>query len=188
MQPKEPQAEKPMPDMPNFTKSSQAEAEAETEPAKIPIADPVIRAPSPVPNDDDLPISSLFKKKQTEDDIEDDDSIYDEEIVAEEMPKLPSLETIINDARMAGATPDDIEKLKVTYARALSLGVTIVEMQEIEENEREVRLAEEKDAESRKLAKSLAIKERDDLTSADEKTKLDPKRALEIAKKASQDQ
>jgi hypothetical protein len=187
MQPKEPQAEKPMPDMPKFTKASQAETEA-----AIPEADPVIRAPSPVPNDDDLPISSLFKKKQTEDDIEDDDSIYDEEIVAEEMPKLPSLETIINDARMAGATPDDIEKLKVTYARALSLGVTMVEMMEIEDNEREVRLAEEKDAESRKLAKSLAIKERDDLTSADEKTKLDPyqaqKRALEIAKKASQDQ
>ena len=189
----ETQAEKPMPEMPNFTKASQAEPEPETEAAEIPVADHVISIPSPNPqNEDDLPISPIFKNKA--DDEEDDDDIVDEEIEAEEMPKskLPSLKTIINDAIMAGALTDDVERIKVTFGRALSLGVSMDEMMEIEEQEKEVRLAEEQDAASRRLAKSLALQERDDLTSEGEKTKLDPyqaqQHAYELAKKASQEQ
>src|ERR671933_587656 len=156
------QAEVPMPSMPSITKAPQAEAETE---AELHVVDPVIRVHSPSTDEDADP--STISKILSRDDV---DSDFDEEIILEKdlgtetdsdvpKPNLPSLEIVLNDARAAGATRADLEELEIMYGQAMSLGISLAEMVELKKEEQKVRLAAEKDDESYKLAKSMALEE-----------------------------
>ena len=113
------------------------------------------------------------------------DSDVDEEMILEkdlgtetdsDVPKskLPSLEIILNDARAAGATRADLEELEIMFGQAMSLGISLEEMVELKKVEHKVRLTAEKDAESYKLAKSLALEKLSDAPEEVEKTGLTP--------------
>src|SRR5919202_701848 len=177
------QAEVPMPSMPSITKAPQAEAETE---AEIHVVDPVIRVHSPSTDEDADP--STISKILSRDDV---DSDFDEEIILEKdlgtetdsdvpKPNLPSLEIVLNDARAAGATRADLEELEIIYGQAMSLGVSLEEMVKLKEKDQKARLAAERDEESFRLAKSIALEEMKDALEDVEKTCLTPFDAQKI--------
>src|ERR687886_184933 len=177
------QAEVSMPSMPSITKAPQAEAETE---AELHIVDPVIRTPSPSTDEDADPstISKILSKDDVDSDC-DEEIILDKDLGTEtdsDVPKsnLPSLEIVLNNARAAGATRTDLEELEIIYGQAMSLGISLAEMVELKKEEKKVRLAEERDAESYKLAKSMALEELSQAPEQVEKTGLTPFEAQKL--------